>query len=108
MLEIEKIADDIGISVEAYKKLCRTFLENSRKDLAELKKAIEAEDRPAVRSRAHHVKGAALNIDLTKLSELAKGLEKTAETEPFEELTTHLRALEEEYTKSEKALRKQL
>lgn len=108
MLEIEKIADDIGISVESYKKLCRTFLENSRKDLAELKNALDSEDRTAIRSRAHHVKGAALNIDLIELSELAKGLEKSAETEPLEDLKAQFQKLEQEYTNSETSLRKQL
>jgi HPt (histidine-containing phosphotransfer) domain-containing protein len=108
MLEIEKIAEDIGISVEAYKKLCRTFLENSKKDLVELKKALEAEDRPAVRALAHHIKGAALNIDLIELSELAKGLEKSAETGPLQDLNAQFRALEQEYKKSETTLRQQL
>ncbi len=108
MLEIEKIAEDIGISVEAYKKLCRTFLENSKKDLDNLKKALEAEDRQAVRTLAHHIKGAALNIDLLELSELAKGLEKSAETGTMEDLNTQFRALEQEYNKSENFLRQQL
>jgi HPt (histidine-containing phosphotransfer) domain-containing protein len=54
------------------------FLEASAADLEALEAALTAEDRPRAGAAAHSLKGAALNLGLTEVANLARTLELAA------------------------------
>ncbi len=86
VMDIQKAAEEIGISVDGYKKLCSLFIKSGRTDCANLRDAIEAMDRVKIKEYAHHIKGAARNLDFETLSSLAKEIEFGAPDEPKEQL----------------------
>ncbi len=80
-MNLEQIAEEIGISADSLRSMYRSFLENTERDLKEIEAASENGDLEALRSHAHHIKGAANNLELTELGEIAKELEYAAKNE---------------------------
>ncbi len=79
-MNLNTIAEEIGISVEAYKRLCRIFLDNTDQDIVKLKKALLDNRLQDAADLAHHIKGAASNMDFDEMASTAKGLQlKTLE-----------------------------
>lgn len=103
-MDIEKIADDIGISVDAYKKLCSTFLKAGKEDLQHLREAIEANNQTDCSQYAHHIKGSATNMDFGALAEHAKTIELSAKENKMEGLMDEFLALEKEFNTIESEL----
>ncbi len=99
MIDSAAAADQIGISEEAYKKLCSLFLRTMEEDTAGLREALAAEQREDIRSRAHHIKGAAANLDFMTLSIKADELQKVADDEDMEQLRSKADLLLGEYKK---------
>mgnify|MGYP006286837069 CR=1 len=84
-MEIDKIAAEIGISADTLRSLYRNFLESTLKHLEDLEEGIRNVDPKDVKTTAHHIKGAAINLDLAGLAEKAKIIEDTAEQNNWEE-----------------------
>ncbi|MGC9312349.1 MAG: Hpt domain-containing protein [Sediminispirochaetaceae bacterium] len=97
MIDIEAAADEIGISVDAYRRLCSLFLETMEKDTMQLREALETEQREEIRSRAHHIKGAAANLEFTVLSLKAEEMQHAADDGEMEQLRSMADSLFEEY-----------
>ncbi len=74
-MNIQTAAEEIGISVDAYKRLCTLFIKNTDKDLSQLHTAIENKSMKTAADTAHHIKGAASNMDFSLLAKLAKDLQ---------------------------------
>lgn len=77
-MNLKTAAEEIGISVDAYKRLCSLFIENTDRDIVKLKEALEANRQQEAADIAHHIKGAASNMDLLKMAETAKRLQLEA------------------------------
>lgn len=99
MIDMESAADEIGISLDAYRRLCSLFLETMEKDTARLREALVTEQREEIRSRAHHIKGAAANLEFTVLSLKAEEMQHAAHGEEMEQLRSIADGLFEEYSK---------
>lgn len=97
MIDMETAADEIGISLEAYRRLCSLFLETMEKDTAQLREALETEQREEIRSRAHHIKGAAANLEFTVLSLKAEEMQHAAHEKEMKQLRAMADGLFEEY-----------
>ncbi len=79
-MNLKNTAEEIGISVEAYKRLCRLFLDNTDTDIDKLKTAFAQRRLKDAADIAHHIKGAASNMDFTEMADTAKRLQlKTLE-----------------------------
>jgi HPt (histidine-containing phosphotransfer) domain-containing protein len=85
-MDFQAAADEIGISVEAYKRLCSLFLDTTREDLRALASAFDNENREEIGSLAHHIKGAASNMEFEEMMQTAKELQLKAAEAPFSEL----------------------
>jgi HPt (histidine-containing phosphotransfer) domain-containing protein len=99
-MSIQSSAAEIGISVEAYKRICALFIENTDKDLLQLKSELEMNDLKQSAAMAHHIKGAAANMDYTDLAALAKKLQLLLQagiTAPEELLTQQYEQLSQGY-----------
>ncbi len=107
-MEIEKIAAEIGISGDTLRSLYRSFLDSTPKDLAALKNGIAQQDPDIVTTSAHHIKGAAINLELLKLAEAAKILENSAKQGNWEELTRLFHELISSFKQEKEAIEKLL
>ena len=77
-MNLNNAAAEIGISVEAYKRLCSLFIENTDNDIVKLKEACDANRLQDAADIAHHIKGAASNMDFLQLADTAKQLQLKA------------------------------
>ena len=77
-MDLQELAVNIGIDVETLKKILERFIKQTPGDIAQLEKGISDRDAEAVRTSAHHIKGAALNLELIAISDSALQLELMA------------------------------
>ena len=79
MTTIDEMSEELGIDREDVTEFLSVFLEyTENEDLPGLKLAIDNKDVPMVKKRAHSIKGAALNLQLTEIASLAERIEKSA------------------------------
>lgn len=69
-----KPAESIGLDDEQYRDLIRIFIENTRKELIEIKEALAQKDINNIEKLIHSFKGAALNLGLDEIAEDAEFL----------------------------------
>jgi len=78
MLPIKKIAQAQGLDEEEALEILKYFLEYTKeKDLPVLSASLESGDWASARQRAHSIKGAALNLQLWEIADLAARMEHT-------------------------------
>ncbi len=70
---------------EAADEIVHDYLDNGRETVAAIMKALHAADMPAVRAKAHALKGASANVGALAIHKLAAGLEKAAEAQSSSE-----------------------
>lgn len=77
-MDLEQTASDIGISVETLRKMYRSFLTAAEEDLGKITEAVSNHDAESLQSYAHHIKGAAINLELSEIGRSAGKLESAA------------------------------
>ncbi len=77
-MELEKLAERLGLDVEDIRELLELYVETTTSDLAQLKGAIEATDAQLAHAKAHSIKGASGNLGLDEMYELAKEIDDRA------------------------------
>ncbi len=97
MIDPETAAEEIGISAIAYKKLCALFIGTVDDDTKTLRQAVESGNREEIRSRAHHIKGAAVNLEFTVLARQAGNIQNMALEADFNTIQMELEQLCNEY-----------
>lgn len=80
MKAIDDAADSLGLDREEVCEFMADFLEIAREDVAALRSATREEHMAVIRSRAHSVKGAALNLSLREIGDTALELEDKAKS----------------------------
>lgn len=76
MISLQDIAAERGLDEADLVEFITEFVDYSeQEDLKGLQEAIIAADAPTVRSRAHSIKGAALNLGLSEIASIAETLE---------------------------------
>lgn len=70
----EKAASELEIPVEKYLQLVELFVEDSRTQLEALSKAIDTSDRQTADTVAHHIAGAAENLEFNDFAHAARSL----------------------------------
>jgi HPt (histidine-containing phosphotransfer) domain-containing protein len=95
--EPERAAEEIGISPEAYKRLCRLFVDSTRKDLEALRSAVAAGDCATAATTAHHIKGSARNMDFEDLAAIAEEVTRRARSCDLAGMPKQAQQLEEEF-----------
>jgi|UniRef100_A0A7V6DQM8 HPt (histidine-containing phosphotransfer) domain-containing protein len=74
-MDVENAARNLGIGRDELLEVLELFLEISWEDFLALKEALETGDQPRAAAAAHSLKGAALNLGLQELADLARTLE---------------------------------
>ncbi len=93
----ERSAQEIGISTSSYLRLCRVFLESTRTDLEELRQAVARRDASSAGTVAHHIKGAARNMEFKSVAQTAETLVQVAQAGETETLPRYMERIEEEF-----------
>ena len=96
-MELEKLAERLGLDVEDIRELLELYVETTCSDLAELKGAIEAKDAQLAHAKAHSIKGASGNLGLSEISELAKEIDDRARANSLDGLNEMIQVLEENF-----------
>ncbi len=74
----EAAAAQIGLSEIDFKRMVEIFIRETEADLKKLQQACDLGDSEETALIAHHIKGAALNMEFDKLAQAAKKLENEA------------------------------
>ena len=96
-VDIKYLQEITGGEKEFEHEITALFLEDTRKRLSGLKKAIDEEKASELEREAHTIKGAGLNIGAYKLGEFALALEKKGRSDSFEDTQNMLADLETEF-----------
>jgi len=90
-----ELAKNLGLEEEEYLELIELFIETSMSDLNQLHSAIEEGSAEKAAKAAHSLKGAAINLGLIELSEIAKEIEEKACNDQLEKTAEAAQALQE-------------
>jgi HPt (histidine-containing phosphotransfer) domain-containing protein len=77
-MNISAMAAELGLEEEDVRRMVRTFLDSTEEDLMRLGRAFSKGDTEKIGSIAHHIKGAASNLELREIVEAALGIEENA------------------------------
>jgi len=77
-MDSKAMARSIGLEEEEFCEVLMLFVEVSVSDLQNLESGLEKEDAARVSDAAHSIKGAALNLGFTDISDIAKDVEINA------------------------------
>ncbi len=78
MMDCKAMAESLGLDDDEFSEVLSLFIEVSASDLEELESGLKEEDANRVSEAAHSIKGAAMNLGLTEISEIAQGVEMRA------------------------------
>lgn len=95
-MDIETMAQKIGLDVESFKELLDLFLETSRSDLAKLHDGLTAGDAQKVAAAAHSIKGASGNMGFSNIYEAARKIESDARTKHLDNTAEDARIIDVE------------
>ena len=70
------MAEELGLEENDALRLVQIFIETTEQDLLLLERAFADQDADQVRKLAHHIKGAARNLELTAITEAALAIEE--------------------------------
>jgi HPt (histidine-containing phosphotransfer) domain-containing protein len=74
----EAAAAQIGLAEIDFKRMVEIFVRETEADLKKLQQACDLGDSGETALTAHHIKGAALNLEFDQLAQAAKNLENEA------------------------------
>ena len=77
-MDIARLSQDLGFDPETTRGLLATFVQATERDLAGLVRAVAAGDAAAAGTAAHHIRGAAANLELIDVAEAARSVEAAA------------------------------
>ena len=77
-MNIEQLSSNLGLEKEDYLELLELLIGSGEEDINRLKQAVATNDADGAAKAAHSLKGAAANLGLMDLSEIAKQAEMQA------------------------------
>ncbi len=86
MIDIQKLADQLGLEAEDYTELIDLYIETTKSDLEDLKTALVDQDAKEVHRKSHSIKGSSGNMGLMELYETAKEIDDNARADNLEGL----------------------
>ena len=105
-MEIQNLADNLGLDVEDVNELLELYIETTSADLNELKAAVNAGNAEEVHQKSHSIKGSSGNLGLNELYEAAKEIDDRARANSLDGLDLLVQAFDEKYEKFVHEVRK--
>lgn len=90
MYTLKSLADEIEFDVDDYKLLLQAFTDQTDIDLKDIKDNISAKNTNIISERIHSIKGAALNLGLSNISEVLKHLSRLNKEGAFDQMEMYL------------------
>jgi two-component system sensor histidine kinase/response regulator len=95
-IDVEALSANIGIDVETYLMILVQFHERSVEDMDLIEAAVQEGKSDGAAREAHSIKGAAANLGIQDVSELARDIEQKARNNAPEEISPLLARLRDE------------
>jgi HPt (histidine-containing phosphotransfer) domain-containing protein len=98
---VERLARELELDAGAAAALAASFLRATRADLRELQAAARGGEAARLASLAHHIKGAAANLEVEPIRSRAEALEQQARAGGLEQVGQLLSGIEAELQRLE-------
>ena len=98
-MDLKGLAADIGLEEQDILELVELFYETSTSDLDRLIKAMDQNDVKTVAETVHSIKGAAGNMRLQEIYELARQIEKDANEKLLDNVMANVASIDQELQK---------
>jgi len=95
-LNTKQLSEKVGLEEYEYVELLTLFLETGMGDLKQLQAAIHAADLEQIMNIAHTFKGAAMNLGLKELTEIAKMIEISTGEDQMKNTAHNFQTLKQE------------
>lgn len=92
-MDIKALAEELGLEENDALRLVQTFIETTDQDLLLLERAFADQNADQARKLAHHIKGAASNLELTVITEAALAIEEKARANILEGTAPQIAAI---------------
>ncbi len=106
-MNLNQLAEELGMERREFSELIELFLEASASDLLQIRSAFDRGESLAAAMAAHSIKGAALNLGLTEIYELARKIEEEARGNPSHRTPSSVLTLREKLDQIAGALKEQ-
>lgn len=93
IMNLKELAENLGLEEDEYLELVELFIETGKVDVARLRSAIKEGDTDEAANALHSLKGAAGNLGLMEIYDLAKKNEAVVRNNSFEGLTEFAQTL---------------
>jgi HPt (histidine-containing phosphotransfer) domain-containing protein len=94
-MDIEALSENIGIDVDTYLMLLNLFYKSTVESMGVIETAVHENQSEAAARGAHSIKGAAANLGIDDISELAKEIEGKARNNKLPEIPLLVKPLRE-------------
>ena len=94
-MDCKSMAQRLGLEEEDFLEVLSLFVEVSASDLRNLESGLEKADARLVSDAAHSIKGAAMNLGLQEISDIAKRVEMNARERKLQGALEDSRAIRE-------------
>jgi HPt (histidine-containing phosphotransfer) domain-containing protein len=94
-MDVKELAENLGLEESEFLEIMELFIEATASDLGRLESAIVGGDARQAVEAAHSIKGAAGNLGLNEIYEIAAALEKKAGKSSLEGATEAVKTIRE-------------
>lgn len=106
-MNFKGLAEQLEMEETEYLEIMELFLETSVTNLGELQSAVEGKDAQSAFRAAHSIKGAAANLRLNAIFELAQKMEKEARENRLEGAIGAIQAIQENLNQIDESLKRE-
>ena len=92
-MNVKELAENLGLEEDEYRELIELFIDTGRADFQKIEAGLTNGDADQVMRSAHTLKGAAGNLGLMEISDLAKSIEESASSHTLDGLDQALSSL---------------
>jgi HPt (histidine-containing phosphotransfer) domain-containing protein len=85
-MNLKELAENLGLEEDEYRELVELFIDTGTADFQKIESGLASSDAEQVMRSAHTIKGAAGNLGLMEVSDVAKTIEENATNNQLEGL----------------------
>ncbi len=107
-MNFKGLAEQLEMEEDEYLEIVELFLEASASDLGQLRSAVEEQDPQKAVRAAHSIKGAAGNLRLTAIFELAQRMEREARENRLDGAVSAIGTIQENLNRIDESLKRKM
>jgi len=96
-MNFKELGENLGLDEDEYRQLIDLFINTGAADFQRIQTALASSDLEQVLRSAHTIKGAAGNLGLMDISEVAKTIEESVSNHQMEGLTQAMETLRTQF-----------